>query len=177
MINKNGVFAVLIILGFIYFTWSEKVANNSSSPNPHAQLEVDGQSNSAVAESKKVSADLESSHKSSTAIPDYETARPIFWSKVYRDGGRSFYCAQEFSNRNRNGLNIEHVFPMSWVTNALDCGTRNQCRRSNEQFNRIEADLHNLYPARTDVNQDRASFRFGDVTGENRAYEIGRAHV
>ncbi|MEM7357474.1 MAG: endonuclease [Pseudomonadota bacterium] len=105
-------------------------------------------------------------------IKDYATARPVFWKSVYPDGGVTLYCRERFASRSRSGINIEHVFPMSWVKNALDCGTRKQCQGNSTQFNLIEADLHNLYPARTDVNHDRASFRFAEVAGEPRHYGV-----
>jgi len=67
-------------------------------------------------------------------------------------------------------MNIEHVFPMSWVTHSLRCGDRNQCRDQSPQFNRIEADLHNLYPALIHVNKARSSFPFGLIAGEKRRF-------
>ncbi len=103
-------------------------------------------------------------------IPDYQTAKKIFWSKLYRNGGTTLYCAKNFGKRRGRGLNVEHVFPMSWVTKALDCGTRKECRRHSDQFNRIEADLHNLYPVRADLNDERGSFPFGEISGERRKY-------
>ncbi len=104
------------------------------------------------------------------SIKDYRNARIVFWSKLYPHGGKTLYCREHFSNNHGQGINVEHVFPMSWVTKGLSCGTRNQCRKNSNVFNSIEADLHNLYPARTDVNEDRSSFRFGEVKGENRNY-------
>jgi len=59
---------------------------------------------------------------------------------------------------------------MSWATNGVDCGTRKQCRANSSRFNQIEADMHNLYPSRSDVNQQRSSFRFGEVSGEKRKF-------
>ena len=106
----------------------------------------------------------------SSPIHDYSTARAVLWRSLYPQGGVTLYCKQEFSTRHGRGINVEHVFPMSWVTKALNCGTRQQCRQKSAVFNLIEADLHNLYPARTDVNADRASFRFGEVAGESRHY-------
>ena len=103
-------------------------------------------------------------------IPDYEQARSLFWNALYDKGGKTLYCGKTFSSKHRSGLNIEHVFPMSWVSNALDCGTRKQCRNSSELFNRIEADLHNLYPSRQDVNDARASFRFGMLPGKQTRF-------
>lgn len=104
------------------------------------------------------------------AIADYKTARPMLWNSVYPNGGETLYCSEPFNSRHRKGYNVEHVFPMSWVTNGLNCGKRKQCRARSEAFNRIEADLHNLFPSRSDVNQDRSSYRFGNVKGEPRRY-------
>ncbi len=104
------------------------------------------------------------------AIKDYETARPMLWRSVYPRGGKTLYCGDVFDSDRRKGYNVEHVFPMSWATNGLNCGKRKQCRARSKEFNLIEADLHNLFPSRADVNQDRSSFRFGDVQGESRAY-------
>ncbi len=103
-------------------------------------------------------------------ITDYEQARAIFWQQLYPNGGDTLYCGRPFLPRARKNFNIEHVFPMSWVTNGLNCGKRKQCRSTSAQFNIIEADLHNLYPSRTDVNRARGSLKFGEVTGEARRY-------
>ena len=102
-------------------------------------------------------------------IPDYETARGLFWRGLYHQGGETLYCGQKFGN-DRRGLNIEHVFPMSWVTRELRCGKRNQCRARSERFNRIEADLHNLYPSLRDINDARRSYRFAEIPGERREF-------
>ena len=106
----------------------------------------------------------------SAQIVDYNDARSILWRSLYRDGGNTLYCGQLFDSQRRNGFNVEHVFPMSWVTNSLDCGTRNQCRSRSSTFNKIEADMHNLYPSRSDVNQARSSFAFGVINGEQRDF-------
>ncbi len=104
------------------------------------------------------------------AIKDYETARSVFWQSLYPDGGETLYCQQRFSSGSRSGINIEHIFPMGWVTNSLDCGTRKQCRAKSSLFNRIEADLHNLYPARADVNYQRSAYAFSEIGGETRRF-------
>lgn len=105
-----------------------------------------------------------------TPIQNYEQARSVFWQSLYPNKVQSLYCGEEFFSDQRRGYNVEHVFPMSWVTNALNCGTRKQCRNHSPQFNLIEADLHNLYPARVDVNKARSSFRFGQLRGEPREF-------
>ena len=73
--------------------------------------------------------------------------------------------------RDANRVNIEHVFPMSWVTRALSCGTRQQCRNTSKMFNRIEADMHNLFPALSEVNSARSSFSFTKISGEHSAFQ------
>ena len=105
-----------------------------------------------------------------TAIRDYEQARSMFWRGLYSKGGKTLYCRDVFGSRDRGGINIEHVFPMSWVTKELNCGRRKQCRQFNKQFNLIEADLHNLFPARRDLNDARGSYRFGMLQGEPRRF-------
>lgn len=105
-------------------------------------------------------------------IPDYEEARRLFWKQLYTRGGKTLYCGWTFSSKYeyRKGVNIEHVFPMGWVKNELKCGTRKQCRINSHRFNRIEADLHNLYPSRVNVNDARSAYRFGEVPGERREF-------
>ena len=103
-------------------------------------------------------------------IEDYDTARTIFWDNLYPDGGETLYCAEKFGGGYNKGINIEHVFPMGWVTHTLNCGRRKECRNNSDLFNQIEADLHNLYPARSDINEERSSIAFGMVNGEKRHY-------
>ena len=103
-------------------------------------------------------------------IVDYETARKVFWRKLYNDGGETLYCQQQFGSGYNKGINIEHVFPASWIAYSLRCGKRNQCRMNSPQFNIIEADLHNLYPSRTDVNKARNNYMFTVIRGEQRSF-------
>ncbi len=112
--------------------------------------------------------DFSESH--SKFIPDYDTARPIFWSKLYPNGGETLYCGQKFGKRRGRKYNVEHVFPMSWVIRELKCGTRTECREKSKIFNRIEADLHNLYPVVKSINDARGSFRYGVIPGEKRKF-------
>lgn len=101
-----------------------------------------------------------------TAIKDYEDARRLFWSTLYPEGGETLYCGVRFERAGGRGINVEHVFPMSWVTRALGCGSREQCRIDSERFRRIESDLHNLWPARSDVNDARGAMAFAVISGE-----------
>ncbi|MDZ7752443.1 MAG: endonuclease [Gammaproteobacteria bacterium] len=90
---------------------------------------------------------------------------PIFWRNLYPDGGTTLYCGEPFKPFDRR-VNIEHVFPMSWATRHLGCGNRDRCRRTSRLFNRIETDMHNLYPALRDINEARGAQAFGIIDGE-----------
>ena len=96
---------------------------------------------------------------------------PVFWRNLYPDGGQGLYCGRDFRARDRS-YNIEHVYPMSWATRALRCGDRDACRRDSPRFNRIESDMHNMYPARKDLNKKRGSYPFREIRGD-RTVERG----
>ena len=90
---------------------------------------------------------------------------PDFWRMLYPDGGQGLYCGARFAARDRD-YNIEHVYPMSWVGKALRCGDREACRRRSPRFNEIESDMHNMYPARRDLNRERGSYPLREIRGE-----------
>lgn len=101
---------------------------------------------------------------------EYFNILPQFWSKVYPDGGETLYCGRRFGSRRGRAINIEHVFPMSWTLKRLGCRDREHCRRISPEFNRIEADMHNLYPARQEINQASSSYAFDMISGERRHF-------
>ncbi len=102
---------------------------------------------------------------------DYLDTIPVFWRTLYPDGGEGLYCGKRFVARDRS-YNIEHVYPMSWAARALRCGDRHACRRESRRFNEIESDMHNMYPARRDLNKARGSYPFRELRGE-RQVEAG----
>jgi deoxyribonuclease-1 len=101
-----------------------------------------------------------------TGTESYRDIIPVFWAELYPDGGESLYCGEPFARYERK-VNIEHVFPMAWVTKALGCGRRKQCRASSSLFNRIESDMHNLYPALRQMNKARGAMAYGEIPGED----------
>jgi deoxyribonuclease-1 len=101
----------------------------------------------------------------SSATADYLDLIPTFWRELYPDGGVGLYCGGAFGRGDRD-YNIEHVFPMGWVVRELRCGDRDSCRRNSARFNRIESDLHNMYPARKDLNRARGAYPFRELAGE-----------
>jgi len=98
---------------------------------------------------------------------DYLDTIPLFWRTLYPDGGEGLYCGRAFPAFDRS-YNIEHVYPMAWVARALRCGDREACRRNNARFNEIESDMHNMYPARKDLNKARGAYPFREIRGEHR---------
>lgn len=149
----NNWFYILVISGFLL--GCENDSQSFSDRNTSTPVAVSSNANGSA---------------DKPALKNYDSARPLLWNSVYRNGGETLYCGERFDSQYRKGYNIEHVFPMSWATNGLNCGKRKQCRARSQAFNRIEADLHNLFPSRSDVNQDRSSYRFGEVPGEQRRY-------
>jgi deoxyribonuclease-1 len=99
--------------------------------------------------------------------PKYLDTIPVFWRTLYPDGGQGLYCGTAFEARDRS-YNIEHVYPMAWVTRALRCGDRHACRRNSPRFNDIESDMHNMYPARKDLNKERGAYPYREIRGERR---------
>lgn len=102
---------------------------------------------------------------SGAASAGYLDTVPTFWRNLYPDGGRGLYCGKRFGEYDRR-YNIEHVFPMAWVVRQLKCGDRKQCRRRSKLFNQIESDMHNMYPARKELNRLRGSYAYGIIKGE-----------
>ena len=97
--------------------------------------------------------------------PAYLDTIPEFWRHLYPDGGEGLYCGTAFAARDRS-YNIEHVYPMGWVARALRCGDRQRCRRESARFNEIESDMHNMFPARRDLNRERGSYPYRELRGE-----------
>lgn len=97
---------------------------------------------------------------------NYLDTIPLFWRTLYPDGGEGLYCGRHFRAHDRS-YNIEHVFPMSWVTRTLRCGDRQRCRRNSRRFNEIESDMHNMYPARKDFNAERGAYPYREIRGEH----------
>ena len=112
---------------------------------------------------------ITSSFMNVNAIENYHEAKKLFWKELYPKG-YTLYCRAKISQSNQQDINIEHVFPMAWVKNSLNCGTRDECRRNSDLFNRIEADMHNLYPSLSKLNYERQAFRFGTISGEERRF-------
>lgn len=83
-------------------------------------------------------------------------------------------------------LEWEHIMPAwffgrereCWINGHALCQTRKGkkyqgrkcCAKVDEEFKRIEADLHNLAPTVGELNGDRLNFAYGIIEGESRVY-------
>lgn len=60
-------------------------------------------------------------------------------------------------------IEAEHIMPAWEFGHQLGCwksGKRKQCSAGDEKFQRMEGDLHNLWPAIGEVNGDRSNFGY-----------------
>ena len=101
-------------------------------------------------------------------IASASEAKELFWSKLYPGAGWTLYCGDYFQSKTR--VDIEHIYSLSWAAKALRCSDIEQCQRDNPRFNRIAADLHNLYPARPMIIRARKDYHFGLIPGEFREF-------
>jgi len=101
-------------------------------------------------------------------IANTHEADEMFWRQLYPGKGWTLYCGDYFESRTR--VSIERIYPLSWAVRALKCSDIEQCRHTSARFNRIAADLHNLYPARPMIIRARNDFEYGIIPGEFREY-------
>lgn len=78
-----------------------------------------------------------------------------------------YKIAEDYERGQR--IEAEHIVPVWEFAHKMNCWTqvpkgsgRDNCENTDEKFNQIEADLHNLYPAIGEVNKERASYAFVD---------------
>ncbi|WP_413473472.1 endonuclease EndA [Shewanella baltica] len=72
-----------------------------------------------------------------------------------------------------NRIEWEHIVPAWEFGHQLQCwqkGGRKNCADNSNEFNKMEADMHNLVPAIGEVNGDRSNFRFSQWNGKADQY-------
>ncbi|WP_323954976.1 endonuclease [Aeromonas hydrophila] len=113
-------------------------------------------------------------------------------NRLYQDHPVTFYCGCKIDYQGKKmspdlascgyeprkqpkraaRIEWEHVVPAWEFGHQLQCwqqGGRKNCGKSDE-FNQMEGDMHNLFPAIGEVNGDRANFRFSDWNGTPDQY-------
>ena len=98
-------------------------------------------------------------------------AAQVFWDELYPYGGWTLYCGYRFEHDRKTmdskSVTIEHIYPTASMIRQLHCGSRMQCRESdNKLFARMEADMHNMYPVWNSLITYRNGFQFGEIPGE-----------
>ncbi len=91
----------------------------------------------------------------------HDPTRDLEWEHVVPASrfGRTRACWQEPTS-----------FPACRKSNGRFLSSRKCCRKVDQEFKEMEADLMNLRPAVGELNQDRSDNPYGDVDGEPRAY-------
>ncbi len=99
-----------------------------------------------------------------TEIKDYATAQSsVFWEKLHPSGGQGIYCDTLLTKG--VGSSIEHAFPADWIAKSFGCANRDECPLAEYGF--AEADLHNLWPAISNINSSRGKLPLGELPGNS----------
>ncbi|WP_404948379.1 endonuclease [Shewanella sp. SR44-3] len=96
------------------------------------------------------------------------------WQPLFKNCG--FKVRKQLKRAQR--IEWEHVVPAWEFGHQMQCwqqGGRKFCSKNNKEFNKMEADLHNLVPAIGEVNGDRSNYRFSEWNG--RANQYGRCDM
>ena len=108
---------------------------------------------------------------------DYNhVATDTFWNRLYAGGGWSLYCGYRFDQAGNSpagfSIGIDHVYETEWMLDYLKCETRSQCySEKQDEFIVMESDLHNLYPAWTELTVYRYGRQFGEIKGEDWRFD------
>lgn len=125
------------------------------------------------------------------APQNFQQAKKIA-KMIWEEQRESFYCSCRYDKlgqidlkscdyrpsdpRKSKKITWEHVVPASWYGRGRDCwqgqtcatteggtyGGRNCCRKRDDQFRQMEADLFNLVPAIAEINTARSDYVYGE---------------
>ncbi|MDP5253925.1 MULTISPECIES: endonuclease [unclassified Vibrio] len=118
----------------------------------------------------------------------FATAKRLLATKIYPQHTTSFYCGCPIQWQGRKGIpdlaacgyqvrkqpkranriEWEHVVPAWQFGHQLQCwqkGGRKYCARYDQDFKKMESDMHNLTPAIGEVNGDRSNYNFSQWNG------------
>lgn len=91
-----------------------------------------------------------------------EAVRNSFWKELYFAGGEGLWCKTKFVDPGAR-ITADSIYQVPWIKDAVGCTTREQCE-SNKEFQRMTADLHNIFPAEKRVQLDRRNLMFDKVS-------------
>ena len=107
---------------------------------------------------------------------DYDhVVSAMFWNGLYSSGGWTLYCGFHFkvTRKTDDGkvIEIEHIYPTEWMVAYLKCKNRLQCHEKNKKFDRMESDLHNMYPVSESLVIYRNNLPYGVIDGEDWRFD------
>lgn len=128
-----------------------------------------------------------------TPPQSFSKAKDLALKKIYFDTKNDLYCDCPITWQGKKGVidieacgykprkNLnrasrvewEHVLPISIVGKQYQCwanGGRKNCQKVSDQFNRAEADLHNILPVIGEVNGDRSDYMYGMLNEKPTQY-------
>lgn len=102
-------------------------------------------------------------------------SREVFWKQLYAEGGWTLYCGYRFDLEGRSqegyAIGIDQMYSTESMLDHLQCRNRAECYAGNKQFRVMESDMHNLYPAWSDLIVYRSGRGFGNVPGDNSRFD------
>jgi len=122
-----------------------------------------------------------------TKIASYGAAEKHLYGLYAGAGARDLtdvHCGIRFkvdlndTKRPTDWLSMEHAYAADWMADRFGCANRTDCRahpnpKSRARFNHAEGDLHNLWPAITNLNSARGKRLFGEIAGaETREIDV-----
>jgi len=141
------------------------------------------------------------------APENFQEAKKIA-KALWKDNHYTFYCGCSFNQygiidfsscdykpndiRKDKRISWEHVVPVSWYGRRLSCWHQKPCQHNNktyhrgreccsetdENFKKMETDLHNLVPAIRSVNMARKNYVFGEFYSPNKSkYFYRNCHI
>jgi len=91
-----------------------------------------------------------------------------FWNDLYSQGGWTLYCGYRFG-RDRNAgdgkfIDVDHIYSVNRMLDNVECDSRLACFE--DEFMKMESDLHNMYPVWNELVILRNDLPFGEIEGE-----------
>lgn len=104
---------------------------------------------------------------------DIARARAVFWGDIYGKGGVELMCGRRFATRDDYEMTPLLAFSGAEIAGSLGCKSRLECRRENERYRKVETDLHNWFPALSEIGRLRNGAPFAAGPGARPFAECG----
>lgn len=125
-------------------------------------------------QAKKIAADIYQAHPTSFYCGCDITSKG---KKLIPDLGSCGYQVRKQEKR-ANRIEWEHIMPAWEIGHQRQCwqnGGRKHCNKTDPEFKKMSADLHNLVPAIGEVNGDRSNYQFAE--SRVQPYQYGQCDM